>query len=1746
LNLRSAGAIIYVDGDAGGIGDGSSWADAYTELQDALDAAQCGDEVWVVEGVYTPTNTSGRDATFELVDGVALYGGFAGTETSRDQRDWDANATVLSGDLDGDDLTDARGVITDTANIVGGNAYHVVTMDGMTTSTVLDGFIITAGSADGETWPRSCGGGIYGDNSSLMLANVRLVANRAGQMGGGMCSVSGSSPKIINARFIGNSASDGGGMYNYGSSPSVVGAVFSGNEAEYRGGGIFNLFSSPLLTNVTLSGNLASDGGGGMHNHSSNPRLTNCILWGNTPDEVYDYRSSTTVSYSDVRGGCEGTGNINADPLFVDADGVDDIHGTLDDDLRLQTMSPAVDAADNTAVPPDLADLDCDGDTAEQTPLDLSGVRRFADMPFVDDTGSGFSPIVDMGAYEARVVYVSSDASGAADGSSWANAYRNLQDALEDTESGDEIWVAGGVYTPTNTSGRDASFGLADGMLVYGGFAGTETSRDQRDWEAHATVLSGDLDGDDLTDASGVVTDTANIASGNAYHVVVSMDVNGKTVLDGFFITGGKADGDSYPHSHGGGMYSDNASATLSNIRFSGNFASGDGGGMYNRDGTPTLTNVIFVGNDAGGDGGGVSNCCGSRPALVNVVFSGNSAGDDGGGMSNYNASPALINATFSSNSASRGGGIFNDNASPTVSNCILWGNTPDEVYDYQSSTTVCYSDVRGGYDGPGNINADPLFVDADGVDDIHGTLDDELRLQTVSPAVDAADNTVVPADLADLDCDGDTAERTPLDLSGVRRFVDMPFVDDTGSGSSPIVDMGAYEARLLYVSSDASGAADGSSWANAYTDLQDALEDTESGDEIWVAGGVYTPTNTGGRDATFGLTDGMLVYGGFAGTETRRCQRDWKAHATVLSGDLGGDDLTDASGVVTDTANIAGGNAYHVVVSMDVNGSTVLDGFFITGGKADGDSYPHSHGGGMYSDNASATLSNIRFSGNFASGNGGGMYNRDGSPTLTNVIFVGNDAGGDGGGVSNCCGSSLGLINVVFSGNSASDDGGGMSNYDASPALINATFSGNSASRGGGIFNDNASPTLTNCILWGNTPDEIDEGDYQSSPTVTYSDVRGGYEGAGNINANPLFVNPDGLDGIAGTPDDDLRLQPTSPAVDAADNTAVPPDLADLDCDGDTAERLPFDVARLPRFVDLPREDTGNGAPPIVDMGAYEAHMVYVDYKASGAEDGSSWANAYTDLQDALDGVKSGDEIWVAAGVYTPTNTSGRDATFELVDGVALYGGFAGTETKRDQRDWESHATVLSGDLDGNDLTNAKGVITNAAGIVGSNVYHVVVGFNVTGTTVLDGFFITGGRADGESSSHYHGGGMYSDNGGVTLRNVVFSGNFANGGGGGMYSRNSSPLLTDVTFSANFANGDGGGLYNRDSSSTLTNAVFAGNAASGGGGGLFNCCGSSPRLVNVVFSGNSASDDGGGMSNCNASPVLINATFSGNSASRGGGIFSSNGSPTVTNCILWGNTPHEIHDYDNGAIVTYSDIRGGHLGTGNINGDPLFVDTDGPDDIPGTLDDNLRLQVTSPAIDAADNLAIPPDVSEDLAGAPRFADVPDRPDSGRGTPPLVDMGAYEHNICRVHLPLTLLRYAGCFRGPWEEESNDSVDNATGPLCCGLNYHGNFTPTKEAIDVLDYFHFDLAAKTSIEISLTGIPSGHDYDLTLFLRRSPGSDLQLVDHSGTPGDGNEHIPTGNELVLQPGRYYIQVYNGTGRTSAKAYRLSLACK
>lgn len=297
--------------------------------------------------------------------------------------------------------------------------------------------------------------------------------------------------------------------------------------------------------------------------------------------------------------------------------------------------------------------------------------------------------------------------------------------------------------------------------------------------------------------------------------------------------------------------------------------------------------------------------------------------------------------------------------------------------------------------------------------------------------------------------------------------------------------------------------------------------------------------------------------------------------------------------------------------------------------------------------------------------------------------------------------------------------------------------------------------------------------------------------------------------------------------------------------------------------------------------MHIHAAGRCYVDDSAVfGANTGLSWANAYTSLQSAI--ASSCTEIWVAAGMYKP-HASDRNVSFNLESGTAIYGGFEGTETQRTQRNYTFNVTILSGDLNGNDI----GFTNN-----GENSYHIVYASSVNNTAILDGFTVQGGNANTSASAAGSGGGMLNDtNSNPTLYNITFNANYAINHGGGMYNEhNSNPTLINVTFSANFAQ-YGGGISNYDySSPILTNVTFRGNSAYYGGGMNNSDDTSNPSLTDVTFHINSATY-GGGMYNYNSSPTFTSVTFNDNSANYGGGMYNYYSGPTLTSVTFYDNS---------------------------------------------------------------------------------------------------------------------------------------------------------------------------------------------------------------------------------------------------------------
>jgi len=324
----ATGKIIYVDADANGLNNGSSWENAYRFLQDALADANASDkpvEIWVAEGIYTPDSNSAdpngtgdREATFQLINGVTLKGGYAGPRMSLsgadpNARDIEIYETTLSGDLDGNDVepNDSYDLLMEPSRAE--NSYHVVTGSQVDETAILTGFTISAGNAN-ASWHffnetgggmfvyeanlivNDCtfrsnsaryGGGMCNEGSSLILTNCQFVGNSARHdlpyyygVGGGFCGSGESFTKLRNCVFASNSADFGGGISIYGEA-TVVGCEFYANSAFLGGGGRCEIAD---LRDCTFTSNLAGNGGGIFI--SGDTVITNCIFSGNIASAV--------------------------------------------------------------------------------------------------------------------------------------------------------------------------------------------------------------------------------------------------------------------------------------------------------------------------------------------------------------------------------------------------------------------------------------------------------------------------------------------------------------------------------------------------------------------------------------------------------------------------------------------------------------------------------------------------------------------------------------------------------------------------------------------------------------------------------------------------------------------------------------------------------------------------------------------------------------------------------------------------------------------------------------------------------------------------------------------------------------------------------------------------------------------------------------------------------------------------------------------------------------------------------------------------------------------------------------------------------------------------------------------------------------------------------------------------------------------------------------------------------------------
>ena len=1351
---------VYVDANANGNNDGSSWANAFTDLEDALSIQICNAiaEIRVAGNTsYTPrasrnctSCSSNRDNYFLLEENLQLRGSYipdTDDDPNNDVQDY-SQPTILSGNIGDTSTTDD-------------NTHHVLIALGLNQATIINGFTITQGNAnaDGsihingvEIFRRDAGGMMNYDSSNT-LSHLQFIDNTA-TTGGGLYNHF-NAPRIKNCVFYKNSAGNGGGMHNQGSSPSVLNSLY----AENSNNGVFNFVSSASYTNCTFYGN---DQHGMFNQNVGDLLLYNNVFYNNSTDIAGENVASASSNNASDQGGAGLSGTtdytaLSADPFINSTNpiGADAIWGTADDGLKLIGCSSLIDAGDNSQ---------------NSTMTDIAGNTRIQ------------LSTIDIGAYEASnqilntaITYVDANATGTNDGSSWANAFTYVETALALQDCGftGEIRVAGNTtYTPSTSRGctdcsgeRDYYFLLTNNIQLKGSYipdADNDPSNDVQDYN-QPTILSGDLMENDVinTDADG--NPLFENYEDNTYHVMLTNGLSSAAHIDGFSFRRGNASGggsisitgfsSSIDYLWGGGIVNLNSHFRMSNCSFTSNSAS-VGGGMYNVESNPSITNSTF-----------------SRNSTFN-----------GGAMYNLSSDPSITNCSFSDNDADNdGGAMYNEgSSSPQITNSIIWGNS-SSIFNTSSSSnpSISFSIIQGsGGSGSNNSDANPLFVS-----------NTDLRLQAGSPAIDAGNNDAISQDIT-------------TDLAGNPRI----------AGST--VDVGAYEfiscanTTLVYVDASATGTNDGSSWANAFTHLENALDLQDCGftGEIRVAGNTtYTPsasrgcTNCSGnndRDYYFLINKNLQLKGSYVPDTDDDPSNDVQDYSqpTILSGDVG------------NTGNTSN-NSYHIMLTDALSSAAVVDGFNFSGGNANGSGtfgfsvnsfIPKFNGGGMYNLNSRLSISNSTFSGNSAaasnsqvSGNGGAMYNNESSPSITNSTFSGNTTNRDGGAIYNFLTSSPSISHSSFSGNRARD-GGAMYNFIlSSPNITNSTFSGNNAAKGGAMYNVRSRPSITNSSFSDNRANVAGGAMYNddSNPSISHSSFSGrnrAKEGGAiynTLSSSPSITNSTFFSNFADEGGAMFNLDSSNPSIT---NSTFSNNEAFVDHGGAMYNR--------------------NSSPSITNC---------------------SFSNNETHN-------RNGGAMYNMSSSPSITNCSFSDNDANN-SGGAMYNIDS------------SNPSITNSSFSRNRGNNGGGMYNRSSSPSISNCSYT-------------------------SNSGSSGGGMYNTfSSRPSITNSTFSGNNATNGGA-MYNLNSSPSITNSIFSGNRANEDGGAMYNVFSSSpSISNSIIWNNTAddltSSTSASIFNNDSGGTSTPNISFSiiansGGSGSwvsdigDDGG--NNLDTDPLFV------------------------------------------------------------------------------------------------------------------------------------------------------------------------------------------------------------------------------------------------------------------------------------------------
>ena len=1206
-------------------------------------------------------------------------------------------------------------------------------------------------------------------------------------------------------------------------------------------------------------------------------------------------------------------------------------------------------------------------------------------------TGTGSGTITDDDSQNGIWYVDDSATTGAGNGKNWDDAYTGMQAAITAASAAQEVWVAAGTYQPGLTAA--STYTMKANVAVYGGFAGNETERAQRDLAAnHYSILDGEIGATDIRILVTMVgnstldgfrlTHAAPSAAGDAA-VKVNTPNGPVTVRNCTFYANslgasGAASCVYYNYASGTDPFTLDSCAFITNTTAATHYGAVTLAGVQNE--YATVQNCLFSGNKGNGQAIALATVSGDQgspllgPLVVNCTFANESGGYDivlgAAGTSNY-GSCRLRNCIFSSPNA--GAPIKDRYGSYTQLRYqdICWQAGTE--FDFIAYNNFYVPSPKTPVDegGLSLIAADPLFVDADGADNQVGTLDDAagLRIQPASVCVDAGTSYQAPA----------------TDFAGNNRVKR----DNTGAPSSA-PDLGAYEAAV-----------------NASMPI---IENTGAA-PLQSSSATLNGLLSRGSSATVTLYWGPADAGTAAGS--------W-LHNRTLSGTL------DSSAVLAEALASgdfsAGQPLYYRYKAVDGNGTDwsrgfatvfVVPGDYLAGmnmgfesaevnqleppawscnaagaivGPASGVT-PRT-GSWMYQPTAKGNGNDCDHYQNFDLGAYAGAFQGSGGATFTMKGYYNVPAGSTDYEVRQFSleffdtnNTQVGYVNLPALGMPPAPSVYGVFLADNDPATWEAlSLSGTvpATATHAQLYmkthSYNASQGQAVNGFWDDFEFKLTSLAASVTVTITNDVLHPAARAMVNgdrVNANPYhLLSPPGdpvtldaafydagsgvgykfnhwSDGLAQshevTPVVDTTYTVTwdtqyqwtwSANLPCATVTPASGSWYDLNA---TFDAVPSANSPLFQFTGWSGDYTGSADPLPVTMSGKKTVVatfayagtpparIYVDDTATGIGDGSTWVNAMTSLQAALGFAQSGQEIWVAAGLYKPG--SSVSSTFATKDGVNLYGGFAGGasgETALSQRDPLANRTILSGDISGNDNHATKQWDNRV-----DNAHHVV---SVAHSVTIDGFVIVGGDEDGQTG----GAGMFITAGSPVVTNCVFAHNVSHYSGTAMYVGGSgTPVVSRCVFNNNFKWGQttdkGGGAIAvvSPASIAISDCVFAGNgdenAAPNGGGAIALRNGSS-SIVNTLFAGNYTVYNGPGaaIAVINSGTVLdmVNCTISDNTtAGTGTGALNAGSGTGVTlkNTILWGNAGTSPADLAGTASATYSDITSGPSGTGNI-----------------------------------------------------------------------------------------------------------------------------------------------------------------------------------------------------------------------------------